>query len=189
MKIAILGWGSLIWKPEKLEYNIDFEWSEEGPILPIEFARISNDGRLTLVISDLVKEVRTLFAISTFESLEKAILNLALREGSNISTIGYYIKSNSKISPINFKHKNNIKNWIEQNDYVDAVIWTNLPENWKAKTKFHDRIEYLLSLDEKASKTAEEYIRKTPEQINTELRSEIEEKLNWKFNAEKNWNI
>ena len=40
---------------------------------------------------------------------------------------------------------------------------------------------YLLSLNQKASQTAEEYIRKTPKQINTELRSEIEERLTWKF--------
>ena len=181
MKIAILGWGSLIWKPENLAYNIEFNWSSDGPFLPIEYSRISSDGRLTLVISDEGNEVKTLFAISTFETLDQAILNLAIREGSNISTIGFYINSSNQISPNNFNQKNNIKNWLEQNNSIDAVIWTNLPENWKAKTKFLNRIEYLASLDNKASKSAEEYIRKTPKQINTQLRSEIEERLDWKI--------
>ena len=181
MKIAILGWGSLIWKPENLAYDIKLNWSSDGPFLPIEYSRISSDGRLTLVISDEVNEVKILFSISTFETLDQAILNLAIREGSNISTIGFYIKNSSQISPNNFKYRNNIENWLEQNNTVDAVIWTNLPENWKTKTKFQNRVEYLLSLDKKASKTAEEYIRKTPKQINTELRSEIEERLTWKF--------
>lgn len=183
MKIAILGWGSLIWKPENLAYDIKSNWSSEGPFLPIEYSRISNDGRLTLVISDEANEVKTLFAISTFETLDQAILNLAIREGSNISTIGFYLKNSNQISPNNFKHRINIENWLEQNDSVDAVIWTNLPENWQTKTKFKfkNRIEYLLSLNQKASQTAEEYIRKTPKQINTELRSEIEERLTWKF--------
>lgn len=181
MKIAILGWGSLIWKPENLAYNIESNWSSEGPFLPIEYSRISNDGRLTLVISDEANEVKTLFAISTFETLDQAILNLAIREGSNISTIGFYLKNTNQISPNNFKYRINIENWLEQNDNVDAVIWTNLPENWKSKTNFRDRVEYLLSLDENISITAEEYIRKTPKGIITELRSEIEERLNWNF--------
>lgn len=181
MKIAILGWGSLIWKPENLAYDIKSNWSSEGPFLPIEYSRISNDGRLTLVISDEANEVKTLFAISTFETLDQAILNLAIREGSNISTIGFYLKNSNQISPSNFKYRINIENWLEQNDSVDAIIWTNLPENWSAKTKLQNRIEYLASLDKKASKSAEEYISKTPKQINTQLRSEIEKVLNWKF--------
>lgn len=181
MKIAILGWGSLIWNPENLAYNVESKWSSEGPFLPIEYSRISNDGRLTLVISDEANEVKTLFAISTFETLDQAILNLAIREGSNISTIGFYLKNSNQISPNNFKHRINIENWLEQNDSVDAVIWTNLPENWKSKTNFRDRVEYLSSLDENTSITAEEYVRKTPKGIITELRSEIEERLNWNF--------
>ena len=46
MKIAVLGWGSLIWDPKELDANN--EWNNDGPFLPIEFARISNNGRLTL---------------------------------------------------------------------------------------------------------------------------------------------
>ena len=178
MKIAILGWGSLIWKPDNLAYKIESNWSTDGPILPIEFARVSNDGRLTLVITDEGTEVTTLFAISSFDSLEQSILNLAIREGSSIANIGFYEKTNKQFSPSNFKYQKNIENWIEQNSNIDAVIWTNLSENWKIKIK--DRLQYLSSLDNTTSKIAEEYIRKTPRQIKTKLRDEIEEKLNWK---------
>lgn len=52
MKIAILGWGSLIWNPENLNYYTEFGWSKNEPKLPIEFLRISNNGRLTLVITE-----------------------------------------------------------------------------------------------------------------------------------------
>jgi len=48
MRIAVLGWGSLIWKPDKPA--ISAPWHANGPLLPIEFARISLDGRLTLVL-------------------------------------------------------------------------------------------------------------------------------------------
>ncbi len=47
-KIGIIGWGSLIWDPRGLP--IKCKWHKNGPELPIEFSRISQDGRLTLVI-------------------------------------------------------------------------------------------------------------------------------------------
>jgi len=45
-KIIVLGWGSLIWDPRELKIK-NSEWQKDGPNLPIEFARISQDGRLT----------------------------------------------------------------------------------------------------------------------------------------------
>lgn len=50
MRIAILGWGSLIWNPNGLPIRGD--WQRGGPVLPIEFSRISSDERLTLVIDE-----------------------------------------------------------------------------------------------------------------------------------------
>ena len=50
MKIAVLGWGSLIWNKGKLRLTTN--WTDGGPVLPIEFSRISDDGRLTLVIDE-----------------------------------------------------------------------------------------------------------------------------------------
>jgi hypothetical protein len=49
-RIAILGWGSLIWEPRELETIGG--WQMGGPVLPIEFSRVSNDGRLTLVVDE-----------------------------------------------------------------------------------------------------------------------------------------
>ena len=180
MKIAILGWGSLIWKPDNLAYNVEFDWSLNGPILPLEFSRVSNDGRLTLVITDEGTDVTTLFTMSVFDTLKQSIINLAIRECSSIANIGFYEKKNKQFSPSNFKYQKNIENWIEQNNSIDAVIWTNLSENWRTKLNVKDRIKYLLSLNNSESEIAEEYIRKTPTQIKTQLREEIESKLNWK---------
>lgn len=58
MRIACIGWGSLIWNQKDL--LIYGEWYKNGPALPIEFVSQSSDDRLTLVISDLAKPVPTL---------------------------------------------------------------------------------------------------------------------------------
>ncbi|RTZ09368.1 hypothetical protein [Flavobacterium sp. GSP6] len=176
MKIAILGWGSLIWQPKDLAFNKEFGWKPDGPILPIEFARISNDGRLTLVITEKGTEITTLYALSNYHDLHEAIFNLAVREGSGKKSIGYYDKNNNAFFSTNLNIKSNIEKWIEQTDF-DAVIWTDLPEKLESK----DPLEYLKSLTGNKSALAEEYIRRTPIQIKTALRTKIEKELNWKL--------
>lgn len=181
MKIAILGWGSLLWQPKDLQFNKEIGWSVNGPMLPIEFARISKDGRLTLVITKVLKEVQTYFAISSYENIDEAVLNLAVREGSGRGQIGYYDKSNNTFSQEVF-FESNILDWINNTD-IDAVIWTNLGENWKIKNedgKTIERIDYLKSLTGTKRVLAEEYIRRTPTQIQTHYRRLIEKELDWK---------
>lgn len=185
MKIAILGWGSLIWQPKELKFDANIGWKENGPVLPIEFARISKDGRLTLVITPNGTEVPTLYSVSSFDSLDLAVLNLAVREGSGRKSIGYYDKAKDEFSPIDFSFKESIKNWIQTTDF-DGVIWTNLPEKWilndenKTKIDPNNRIEYLQNLKGSESALAEEYIRNTPKQIATTYRKLINEVLGWK---------
>ena len=184
MKIAILGWGSLIWLPKDLKFDENIGWKENGSVLPIEFARISKDGRLTLVITPNGTEVPTLYSVSSFDSLDLAVLNLAVREGSGRKSIGYYDKTKDEFSPIDFLFKENIKNWIQTSDF-DAVIWTNLPEklNLENMTKTEKdpdgRINYLQNLKGSESALAEEYIRNTPKQIATKYRTQIIKTLGW----------
>ncbi|WP_299010910.1 hypothetical protein [uncultured Tenacibaculum sp.] len=185
MKIAILGWGSLIWQPKSLFYDKKFGWKEDGPKLPIEFSRISKNGRLTLVIDKEANLVQTLYTLSNHDKLDEAILNLAIREGSKQSAIGYYNKKNNTFTPNNFEFKESIKKWIILKEF-DAVIWTNLGvkfkyeiNNIKVNIKPTDRLEYLKDLNKSKSSLAEEYIRKTPSQIKTQWRKVFEENLDW----------
>jgi len=184
MNIAILGWGSLIWQPEELSYDKTRDWQENGPFLPIEFSRISNNGRLTLVIDKNVEqEVETLYAVSLYENLDLAILNLAIREGTDTSKIGFYNRQTNNIFPKDFHFSENIREWIKKTEF-DAVIWTNLSIRFKDKIGLpinaDNVIKYLQTLPEETKVLAEEYIRKTPVQINTTFREKIEEKLDWK---------
>ena len=184
MKIAILGWGSLIWQPKELKFDKQIGWNEKGAILPIEFSRISSNGRLTLVIDSNAQRVQTLYAISLYEKLDEAILDLAVREGCAKAKIGWYNKNNNEFSPNNFGYQEEIKQWINDTD-CDAVIWTNLGKRFKDKIGLNHNTEnvinYLQTLPEETKVIAEEYIRKAPKQIQTPMRQGIEEKLGWAF--------
>src|SRR6266853_6170829 len=81
MQISVVGWGSLIWCPGCL--RIKSRWHSDGPALPIEFARISRDKRLTLVIQSGSPEQRTYWALSEFGDLKVARENLQAREGTS----------------------------------------------------------------------------------------------------------
>jgi hypothetical protein len=81
MEIAIIGWASLIWCPGALQ--IKSCWHRDGPPLPIEFARISLDQRLTLVIHPGSKDQRTLWASALSQELEAVRANLRDREGTS----------------------------------------------------------------------------------------------------------
>ncbi|MDM1454880.1 hypothetical protein [Myroides odoratimimus] len=182
MKIAILGWGSLIWDPKKLDFNEQIGWNVNGPQLPIEFARISGDGRLTLVITEHGTFIPTLYAISKSNNFEKAIENLKSREGTSSKYIGWYNRNSTIFYPEDFLFKENIKSWIIETD-IDFVMWTNLPEKWITKTKKEinpkERITYLKELNSDVKEIAKEYIQKTPEQIQTKYRQLIKEELKW----------
>ncbi len=75
MRCAVLGWGSLVSDPRELQAATDF--APNGPLLPIEFCRISRDGRLTLVVDETYGAVCTTYsAPSAIETLDGAIENL-----------------------------------------------------------------------------------------------------------------
>jgi len=190
MKIAILGWGSLVWNPGNLEIDMTVGqkgWFDDGPILSIEFARISQDGRLTLVIDPEGKEVQVLYSISLLEELDHAILNLAVREGCGKNMIGHFLKEDNELFPSDFQFGQAIQHWIEANETIDAVIWTNLPSKLWYKNEDRSKIdvpkngfiEYLRKMPPNKQVFAEEYIRKAPISVDTLIRNAIENEFGW----------
>ncbi len=182
MKIAFLGWGSLIWDQRILKTKGG--WHNDGPLLPIEFARISNDGRITLVLHPRVKTSQALWIWANFSNLDEAIENLCKREETNEGRIGYVSitdKQNRRlVAPSIIKE---ISAWARKKD-IQAVVWTNLPSNFTEKLEkpfnLENTIEYLLELKENSPekyKKAVEYIKKTPVQVQTNNRQQIEEVL------------
>jgi hypothetical protein len=176
MRIAIIGWGSLIWCPGAL--NISTRWRSDGPVLPIEFARISADGRLTLVINPGSREVTTYWALSAFDTLKQTIENLRQREGTALDQIHAVVASNS-VHEAGSNSASVIRSWLEKAEFVDAAVWTGLASNWQAQRRMpfntDDAVRYLSELEHEENslcyKRACEYIQNAPTQIQTDLRA------------------
>lgn len=78
-RIACLGWGSLVWSPDRLP--VELPWREDGPALPVEFTRRSNNGRLTLVLTEGVPRIPVLWVPIKAETVKEAREALRVREG------------------------------------------------------------------------------------------------------------
>jgi len=136
-KIAVLAWGSLVWDQRDLKIATKFD--PTGPRLPIEFCRVSADGRLTLVIDETNgAECISYQARSCFDSLEAAAANLAEREGMPTpANVGFIDMVAEKASTTSLKRHSKsvstIRAWAASNEY-NAVIWTALGIKFKDAT-------------------------------------------------------
>ena len=182
MRIAVIGWGSLIWNPSTLKTNSD--WHNDGPRLPVEFARISKDGRLTLVLMPEVEPQQTLWAMSS-EDLDEARGNLRDREGTADRCIHSLHRDGSTVGDMDGSIKEIIETWLRERRDLDAAVWTGLGCNWNCKRgqdfTQEDAIAYLreIELDQEKWEKAREYVVKAPAQIRTPLRKRIEEEFGW----------
>jgi hypothetical protein len=138
MRIAVLGWGSLVWDPREL--HLAGGWQEGGPVLPIEFSRISDNGRLTLVIDEKHGvDVPTRYALSSLSDLDLTITDLQEREGApNRDRIGFAdLLHDRNCERARVKHPiacERIRAWAEENHF-DAAVWTALESNFCDKTE------------------------------------------------------
>ena len=177
MKIAILGWGSLIWDPQGLAY--EGNWRTGGPNLPVEFSRISSDGRLTLVIDrNNGQIVSTQYTTSTLTTLADAVENLHHREKTSVENIGFIDLQNQNSHSRHNDLVVQLKSWAQENDF-DAVIWTDLPSKFEIGGKavpfsVNTAVDYLQGLSGETADKAREYIAKAPEEVDTPVRRKIQ---------------
>ena len=180
MLIACLGWGSLISDPQKLP--VRGKWFEDGPFLPIEFARKSSGGRITLVLMPHTSPlVRSLWVPMSVGNLREARKALGVRECPRSekpeSCVDYWPRGSR-----NRYVARRIGRWAKELQ-IDAVVWTNLRPEFNDEEKriptAEEVVTYLRGLQGETRENAERYIRMTPRQIDTEYRRRIEAELGW----------
>ena len=190
MRIAIIAWGSLVWKPTDrgvtLRLRTPDDWRTDGPRLPVEFARISCDGSLTLVVvPSYPKEVTTLWSVSAHHHLNEAIRNLASREGitENLEAIHGVFRSGLPIGSVDRDVATTIHSWLLKRPRLDAAIWTGLgthPTRWRDRGYEEgftpdNALSYLRSLRGDGGHPAFEYLMKAPAQVTTPVRQRATE--------------
>jgi hypothetical protein len=172
--IVCLGWGSLIWDPRTL--LIKGEWQNDGPVLPVEFVRQSQDGRLTLVIDSLSKPISVCWVQMDVRKLSEAVENLTVREGTSSKKIGRWPNEGDD------DHSIKIGKWAESKK-ISAVVWTALGPKFSEKNDCRpsrdEALAYLSSLTGEQRRLAKLYIEKAPPQIDTDYRRAIKAALGW----------
>jgi hypothetical protein len=92
-KIAILGWGSLLWDNSALQFEQQHDdWKPDGPVLKLEFSRksVSRLNALTLVIDAVHgQKCQVAYALSRRRTAEEAKADLRAREKTAAQNIGY----------------------------------------------------------------------------------------------------
>ena len=180
--IYVLGWGSLIWNPGKLKLHARHDWQEDGPHLPIEFARISSRDRLTLVRKKGAAPVQVLWhKMNPVMTLHEALESLRVREGcSTTEPIGFVDVRSGRQRCRDEVFASVVWDWANEKG-ADQVIWTDLGVNFKHEFGVHHTpkhaIKYLKSLAD--TSYAREYVEKAPAQIVTPVRTEIARVLRW----------
>ena len=170
--IVCLGWGSLIWDPRSLP--VKGEWSLDGPMLPIEFARESADGRMTLVIVEQADPVPTLWTRLEVESLDDAVQALYEREGATwVGSIGRWPSYERQ-----HRHADEIGAWAQEK-CIDGVVWTDLKAGFRSARgpvpTLDEVTRHLGALTGESREIAEQYILRAPTQIATQYRPALEQ--------------
>jgi len=189
MRVAIIGWGSLIRCPGNL--TLGSKWHRGGPEIPIEFARASGGKRLTLIVYPKADPQPTFWALSGCEKLEEAQNELRRREGIGRKHAGWIhaiddtgeFRGHDRASPARV----HIAEWLRARTDVDAAVWAGLGPEWPADVEdsfgvysMQAAISFLKDLQERGiHHGAELYVRHVPPEVDTPLRRAIEKELGW----------
>jgi hypothetical protein len=179
-RIAILGWGSLLWdKRPEFDQTHD-AWLCDGPSLKIEFSRISESrsGALTLVLDPANgTHCRSAYCRSLRTVLAQAIEDLRKREGTTTANIGH-VRAGGEGQPGEGQSRDShtraeIAAWAKAKGF-DAVVWTDLQGNFAAKAgkpfSVDAALAYLAGLPDEGRRAAADYIGNAPKLVDTALR-------------------
>jgi hypothetical protein len=180
IKIAILGWGSLLWDKTHREFDRHHAaWKLDGPVLKLEFSRksVSRLNALTLVIDAIRgEECRVAYALSKRRTVEKALADLQKREGTSRRNIGYVFSDGSRRQGRDADAVDGILRWARVVS-LDVVLWTDLPGDFSdvPKNEFaRAAVNHIQQLPPEGRVLAAEYVWRAPESIVTPLRTVLQ---------------
>jgi hypothetical protein len=180
MRIAILGWGSLLWD-QRPAFDAQHEsWQDDGPEFNLEFSRISaktRAGALTLVVDDEHGALcRVAWCLSRRATIDEAAADLREREGTILRRIGRLHVATGRISPREIQPPSSLIAWARSRG-LDGVVWTGLPSNYQAETgrpfTVADALSYLQNLEAAGQREAVAYVQQAPDFIATPLRTTL----------------
>ena len=178
-KIVFLGWGSLIWEPNaKFDKRHD-KWRHGGPVLKIEFSRISSTrGRALTLVIDPTNGVETpvLWSNAMRKTLKAARKDLAKREECDIDRI-HYLNVQDDPRQGETEAEKRIRAWAVTFGF-DTVVWTGLTCNFHDKRNVpfsvSEAIKYIQSLLPADKSAAAEYLWRAPCVVQTPVRATFE---------------
>ena len=184
LRIAVLGWGSLLWDPREL--RVATAWGFTDFSLPLEFSRVSGGNRLTLVVdaTDGV-DCPIYFALSSFMRLDDAVANLVSREAATDHP------ENVAVTRAQDPHsedvcRERIRSWTVHRG-LEATIWSAFPRNFERKSEafFGRRMQFTVAnarqylaklkvLNSSEFREARRYIENAPALVRTPLRHDLQ---------------
>jgi len=175
-RIAILGWGSLLWDLDDLTPKVAGPWAlRSGPKLPMEFSRISPKRATSLVVcldpehgvgcaTHAIRSVRT--------GIDAAITDLAARERAPAHRIGWADaagRGHGRMPEVVAA----VGAWCAERGWA-AAVWTDLEPNFRETTgaafTVAEGVGYLRTLGDASLGEARRYIRQAPPTTRTPLR-------------------
>ena len=179
-KIAILGWGSLLWDKSQNDFEDHHEdWRLDGPILKLEFSRKSSSrlNDLTLVIDPAHgQECQVAYALSKRGNLEQAIADLCPREKTKEKHIGFAFADGSRRKGRDANSIDVVIRWANARS-VDVVLWTDLPGGFDDVPKkgfVNAAVNHVQGLSPEGKAMAAEYVWRAPEFVVTSLRETLQ---------------
>ncbi|MEX2519150.1 MAG: hypothetical protein WD969_07465 [Paracoccaceae bacterium] len=190
-RIAIIGWGSLIWDLDDLAPRVEGAWlMRAGPVLPFEFSRISPKRKLALAVcldADRGAPCPTNAILSTRDDIHQAAEDLRARERAQaVERIGAFCARTgfrrSRIAEVGAA----AADWCRATGAAGAV-WTDLESNFEvmkgAPFSVAAGIAYLETLEGESLTEAVRYIENAPETTRTPLRMALEGNDWWRAQA------
>jgi hypothetical protein len=179
-RFAILGWGSLLWDDTHPNFNAQIAaWQYDGPILPIEFSRISRSrgNALTLVIdSENGSPIKTAWCLSRRTTIAEAIEDLRERESTNARGVGYVHGTNQHARDARII--DTVREWAAAHK-LDGAVWTDLASNFQEQKGRPFSIEaarkHLLALPDAGKAQARLYFLRAPVWVKTRLLTSVKD--------------